>query len=324
MKIKALLTVPGCKVEPYVGEDVSFQPIILNDVDGFEAQMCAVTNWAPGVTADRAGVVALGVVDLVLRWPLGNVWLSLETNGQKVSQSRDVSGWQPYEWLETPLAGLRPPGSVATISNDAQRRIEQLWRAAMDAPAPILDHLLGPLALASSAATATNPYDRVMSLWSALELLYPGMHDMERIEAILTRDPLFADVEDARGAKHCRQLLSYRSDLAHDPWFHRPVRAALQTEPSKASERVELSTVVAYAIRCKIVHGQWARTRNDRRIEAGAAERWLWQLLEREIELRLTGDRLAPIRAIASTMFGNLSRTTQDLPRELTPHAPPP
>jgi hypothetical protein len=322
-RIKALLTVPGCKVEPYVGEDVSFQPIILNDVDGFEAEMCAVTDWPPGVTADRAGVVALGVVDLVLRWPLGRIWLSLENNGQEVSQAPDISRWEPYEWLETLMAGYRPPGSVATISNDAQRRIGQLWRAAMDAPAPILDLLLGPFALASSAANATNPYDRVMSLWSGIELLYPVKGEMNRLETILTRDPSFADVEDPRGAKHCGQLLSYRSELARDQWLHAPVRAALQTEPSTAFERVKVATVVAYAIRCKIVHGQWARTRNDRRIEAGAAERWLWQLIEREVECRLTGGRLPPIRAITSTLFGNLSRASQDLRRELTPHAPP-
>lgn len=309
MKIKALLTVPGCKVEPYVGEDVSFQPIVLDDVDAFEAEMSAVTNWRSlGLTADRAGVVALGVIDIVLRWPLFHVWLSVETNGQQVRESRNVSRWQPYEWLETSLAGYRPPRSVVTISNNAQRRIEQLWRATMHAPPSILEHLLGPLALASSAASATNPYDRVVSLWSGLELLYPGMGEMKRIEAILTRDPSFADVEDPRGAKHCRQLLSYRSDLARDLWLHRPVRAALQTTPSRASERVEVATFVAYAIRCKIVHGQWARTRDARRLEAGAAERWLWQLLEREMELRLMGARLVPIRAIEGTLFGRLTR----------------
>jgi hypothetical protein len=160
-----------------------------------------------------------------------------------------------------------------------------------------------------------------MSLWSGIELLYPVKGDLNKIEAILTRDPSFADVEDPRGAKHCGQLFSYRSELAQDQWLHRPVRAALQTEPATALERVKVATVVAYAIRCKIVHGQWARTRNDRRIEAGAAERWLWQLIEREIELRLTRGRLAPIRAITSTLFGNLSRKPEDLARELTPHA---
>ena len=312
-RIEALLTVPGCKVEPYVGEDVTFQPIILNDVDGFEAEMVAMADWPPRVMADRVGVVALGVVDLVLRWPLGNVWLGLEVNGQQVSQSRDISQWQPYEWLETSLAGFRPPASVATISADAQCRIELLWRAALRATAPIQDLILGPLALVSSAAAATNPYDRVMLLWSTLELLHPAKREMARIEAILTTDALIAGVQDARADKHCMQLLSYRSDLAGDTWFHRSVRAALATEPSNSSERAEVATIMAYAIRCKIVHGQWARTRNDRRIEAGAAERWLWQLVEGEIEVRLTGNRLVPIRAFTSTLFGNLSRTPADL-----------
>jgi len=309
MKVKALLTVPGCKVEPYFGDDVSFQPIVLDDVDGFEAELSAVTNWrSPGVTADRAGVVALGVVDLVLRWPVFSAWLNIEINGQEARQSRDVSRWQSYELLETAIGGHRPARSVATISGDAQQRIEQLWRATMHAPLPILEHLLGPLALASSAATATNPYDRVMSLWSGLELLYPGMHDRKLIEAVVRRDASFADLEEPRGAKSCPQLLRYRNTLARDPWFRPWLRTAFQTKPSTGAERVEVATLIAYAIRCKIAHGQWARFRDDRRVEAGAAERWLWQLLEREMELRLMGARLVPIRAIERTLFGRLTR----------------
>jgi hypothetical protein len=312
VRIKALLTAPGCKVEPYLGDGVSFQPIALNDIDGFEAEMSAVTNWGLlGVTTDRAGVVALGVVDLVLRWPLFNVWLTVEIDGQEVQHSRTISGWQSYEWLETSLGGYRPPRAVATISEDAQRRIEQLWHATIHAPLPILEHLLGPLALASSSASATNPFDRVMWLWSGLELLYPS--ERKRIEAIVARDPSFADVEEPRGAKTCAQLLRYRDTMSHDSWLRPGLRAALQRRPSTAAERVEVATLVAYAIRCKIAHGQWARIRDDRRTEAGAAERWLWQILEREIELRLMGTRLAPIRAIERARFGNLSRSTQDL-----------
>jgi hypothetical protein len=314
MKIKALLTVPGCKVEPYFGGDVSFQPIVLDDVDGFEAELSAVTNWrSPGVTADRAGVVALGVVDLVLRWPVFSAWLNVEINGQEARQSRDVSRWQSYELLETAIGGHRPARSVATISVDAQQRMEQLWRATMHAPLPSLEHLLGPLALASSTASATNPFDRVMSLWNGLELLYPRMSERKRIEAIVGRDPSFASVEEPRGAKACPLLLRYRTTLARDPWIHPALRMSLQARPSTAAKRVEVATLVAYAIRCKIAHGQWARIRDDRRVEAGAAERWLWQLVEREIELRLTGGRLTPIRAIERTRFGNLSRPTQRL-----------
>jgi hypothetical protein len=314
MRFKALLAAPGCKVEPYLGDGVSFQPIVLNDVDGFEAEMTAVTNWRSlRVTTDRAGVVALGVVDLVLRWPLFNVWLTVEIDGQEVQHSRTISGWQSYEWLETSLGGYRPPRAVATISEDARRRIEQLWHATIHAPLPILEHLLGPLALASSAASATNPFDRVMWLWSGLEILYPRMRERERIEAIVGRDPSFAEIEEPRGAKTCAQLLRYRNTLAHDSWLRPGLMTAFQRKPSTAAERVEVVTLVAYAIRCKIAHGQWARIRDDRRAEAGAAERWLWQVLEREIELRLTGGRLAPIRAIERARFGNLSRSTHDL-----------
>jgi hypothetical protein len=311
VRIRLLLTVPGCKVEPYNGEDASMQPTVLDDVDGFEAEMSAVTRWRSlGVAADRVGVVAVGILDLVLRWPFADVWLTVEINDQDVQQSRKIPGWQSYEWVETLIGGFRAPRSVATISADAQRRIEQLWRASIRAPLPILEHLLGPLALASSAASATNSFDRVMWLWSALELLYPRMSETKRIEAIVKRDASFGNVEEPRGAKTCAQLLRYRNTFARDSWIRSGLQAALQRKPSTAAERVELATLVAYAIRCKIAHGQWARVRDDRRAEAGAAERWLWQILEREVELRLTGRRLDPIRAIERTRFGNLSRET--------------
>jgi hypothetical protein len=59
-----------------------------------------------------------------------------------------------------------------------------------------------------------------------------------------------------------------------------------------------MATVLAYAIRSEIVHGQWPRFLDDRRLEAGAAEGWLWQLVEREIEMRLAGQRLDVVRAV--------------------------
>jgi len=67
---------------------------------------------------------------------------------------------------------------------------------------------------------------------------------------------------------------------------------------------VRVASAIAYAFRSKIVHGQWARFREDHRLEAGAATQWLWQLLEREIELRLTGRRLEPLRAAGAAKFG--------------------
>jgi hypothetical protein len=67
------------------------------------------------------------------------------------------------------------------------------------------------------------------------------------------------------------------------------------------SHRGRVATVAAYAVRSLIVHGQWARFRVDRRREAGAAEAWLWQILEREIELRIAGRRLHPIQVVGST-----------------------
>lgn len=65
-----------------------------------------------------------------------------------------------------------------------------------------------------------------------------------------------------------------------------------------------VATAIAYAFRSTIVHGQWARFREDHRLEAGTAEQWLWQLLEREVELRVAGRRLKPLRAAGSAKFG--------------------
>lgn len=98
MKIKVRIIAPGCKVEPYIGAYVTFQPVTLQGHgDAFEVEASAVTNWrSPGLTADRAGVVALGVIDLVLRWPLFNVFLDIEINGQAAPRSRNISSWQPY------------------------------------------------------------------------------------------------------------------------------------------------------------------------------------------------------------------------------------
>lgn len=73
---------------------------------------------------------------------------------------------------------------------------------------------------------------------------------------------------------------------------------------ARCGQRVRVATLAAYAIRSKIVHGQWARNRDDRRAEADAAEQWLWQLVEREVEIRLTDMRLDPIQAHGLRRFG--------------------
>ncbi|MGD0862762.1 MAG: hypothetical protein ABSA21_08355 [Candidatus Limnocylindrales bacterium] len=309
MKVLVRVIAPGCKVEPYIGQHLSVQPVIVQEhVDGFEAELSAVTNWRSlSLAADRAGVLALGVIDLVLRWPLSDVHLRIELDGKAAQKPRDISRWQPYEWVPVFSWGGSLTPTVATVSDNGLCRIERLWCASISAPLTSLDALLGPLAEASSAAEATNPYDRVRALWSALELLYPRMGELRRIDAILGQSPSFAQVEEARGSKPYRRLLGYRGRLARDPWLYLPVRSALLTEPSTAIERVRVATVVSYAIRCKIAHGQWARNRDDRRLEAGAAERWLWQLLEREVEIRLAGSRLDPIRALGTIRFGGQS-----------------
>jgi hypothetical protein len=55
---------------------------------------------------------------------------------------------------------------------------------------------------------------------------------------------------------------------------------------------MRVGTIVAYAARSAVVHGHWARMTEQRRPLILAAEKWLWNMLERELELRLIGHRL--------------------------------
>lgn len=106
----------------------------------------------------------------------------------------------------------------------------------------------------------------------------------------------------AYGRATCARLLKFRALLAKDPWLHAPIRSRLATRPNGAQQRVEAATFMAYAIRSLIVHGQWARAREAHRREARAAESWLWQLVEREIELRLVSSRLEPVKTGATAV----------------------
>jgi hypothetical protein len=180
--------------------------------------------------------------------------------------------------------------------------MELLWSFAMRLPARELDRLIGPLSQGSSAASARHPFDRVPPLWSAIELMYPGGKDLDRIDRILA-DPAFPPVEAAHWTKEARRILTYRARLARDPWLHSPIRQHLLASPTNDFDRMHVATVAAYAVRSVIVHGHWARFRDDRRLEAGAAAAWLWQILEREMELRVVGRRLDPIRVVGSTQI---------------------
>lgn len=186
------------------------------------------------------------------------------------------------------------------VNQGALERIELLWSLAMGLPVQELDLLIGPLSQGSSAASARHPFDRVPPLWSALELIYPGGKDLDRIDRILS-DPTLPSVEAAHWSKEGRRILTYRARLARDPWLHAPVVNQLLVPPTSDRDRARVATVASYAVRSMIVHGQWARFRDDRRLEAGAAAAWFWQILEREMELRLAQRRLDAIRVVGST-----------------------
>jgi len=307
MEVLVRLLAPGLRVDARDGHSVGFRTVAFEDpagrsVDGLEVKARATVRWRSRRTAgDRAGVLALGILDLVLRWPTSSTDVTVWLNGQQVRSGQDITNWQAYEWVSV-LSWGALPNATASITPDAVGRFETLWAAAVTSSGRT-DELLGPLALASSAASASHPYDRVQSLWSALELLYPRGGDLKRIDLITMGSPSFADDEGGRSPDLCGRLLRYRARMASDPWLYEKVRSALSRKPLTRLDRVRSATVVCYAVRCKIVHGEWARSRNGHRTEARAAEQWLWQLLEREVEVRLMGARLNPIVAMGRASF---------------------
>ena len=299
MRLRVEILAPGFVIEPWTGKAARFERATFRDtagweVAGFRAELSAQSRSHSGDrTYDRAVVVAQALLDLTLRWPLAEPQVRLFVDERAVRRSRDISRLQHYEIGAILGGGPNLPRTQFTISSDIPPRIELLWSCAMAQTVRALDRLLGPLSQASAAAAARHPFDRVTGLWAALELLHAtARSDLARIDRMATLDPASADAEVARAGPALQRLLAFRRQLARDPWIHESIRRRLEPTPRTGADRVVVATVLAYAVRSKIVHGQWARYRDDRRLEAGAAEKWLWQLLEREVELRLVGRRL--------------------------------
>jgi hypothetical protein len=308
MHVVVEVIAPGFVIDSWSRGAATFDKATFKDpsgwkVEGFVARLSARPRGRASTTAvDRIVVVAEGILDLLLRWPLAEPQIRVTVDGKPIRRSRNISRLQPYE-IGAILAGNpHLPRTVLGLKQEALERIELLWSLATRLPVKELDRLLGPLSQGSSAASARHPFDRVPPLWSALELMYPGGKDLDRIDRILA-DPAFPSVEAAHWTKEARRILSYRARLARDPWLHPPVRQHLLASPTNDGDRVRVATVAAYAVRSMIVHGQWARFRDDRRLEAGAAAAWFWQILEREMELRLAGRRLDPIPVVGSTQI---------------------
>jgi hypothetical protein len=307
MRMVVEILAPGLVLEPWTGTATKFEAANFTDpkghsVRGFRAQLTAsVRGGSSDRLRDRAVVVAQALLDLLLRWPLAEPQISVTVNGKPIRRTHDISRLQTYEMGALLSGGPGLPRTQLSVGPQTPPRIELLWLRAMGLPDAELDRLLGPLAQASVAAAAQHPFDRVAPLWSAMELLYPRPRgDLARIDAIVSSDSTLAAVETARGRPVLARLLRFRGRLARDPWLHEPVRRRLQSSPRSRADRVAMATVLAYAIRSEIVHGQWSRFRDDRRLEAGAAEGWLWQLVEREIEMRLAGQRLDVVRAVGA------------------------
>jgi hypothetical protein len=311
MRVQVLVLAPGLQAEPYQASVSTFHKVRFRDRAGVELMGLGVEidarphYWRSSrLVIERVDVLLGGILDLRLRWPMPGTSVQVKVDGAATpTRAHHIDELAPYELADI-LGGLPPlPRSILSVSRDELVRIDLLWSAGLATCKQSLEELLGPLTQASTAAAATHPYDRVTPLWSALELLTPDISgDLRRIDALLSQ-PGFADDEGARGASVIDALLLHRPALAADSWLYPPVRARLARPPTTAAERVATATVAAYAIRSKVVHGQWARARDTRRSEARAAEAWLWQLLEREIEHRLVGGRLPFVRSATSAAF---------------------
>jgi len=288
--------IPACDEPALVAKRMDFLRTLIESTDVIRIRDSRPRWRSERLTRDWAGVVASGVLDLVLRWPTTGVQTDVTVSGHRPpARSYHIAELATYE-VGSPLGGGPAlPRTVLTIGKDLAIRMDELWTAAFALSSGRVDVILGGLIQASSAAAASHPFDRVMPVWTGLELLYPGTRDLTRIDRITRTDPTFAKTEGPRGSGASRVLLRHRAELFRDPWLHTGVKRRLGQPPKGIQERVETATVAAYAIRSLIVHGRWARAREDRRNEARAAESWLWQLLEREIELRLMGSRLPPI-----------------------------
>lgn len=310
MRVQVQLVATGFRAHVHKGASVRFVPGIYTGEGGVSTDMMVTIvdahprDWRSSrLAADRGLMLLQGLVDLVLKWPSPAAQATVVLGARTIrARSRNLSDLSMYEVGEL-LSGPTHPSTVFVVTQDQESRIDRLCTAAFAAPPTLLDSIVGCLAQVSAAAAGTHPYDRVTPLWSGLELLYhANKTDSARIEAITRTDPSFAREEMAYGRATCSRLLKFRAQLANDPWLYRAVRLRLVARPSGAQMRVEAATFMSYAIRSLIVHGQWARARERHRREARAAELWLWQLVEREIELRLIGFRLPAVKTGATAV----------------------
>ena len=204
-------------------------------MQGFRAELTAtVRRSSRDLASDRAVVIAQALLDLLLRWPLAEPQIRVTVDGERVRRTHDITWLQPYEIGVILAGGPGLPRTQLSVDRETPPRIELLWSQAMSLPVARLNRLLGPLSQASSAAAARHPFDRVVPLWSAMELLYPGPRtDLpESTRSFLPIRPLLrwkqlAAIRNWRGfsdfGANSPMTRGFTSPFARD-WRHPPAR----------------------------------------------------------------------------------------------------
>ena len=308
MQCEIRLLAPGFATsKPYLGEAISVDPRGFRDTSGYEVRGIEVratfqTRWRTRTPLERASTLALGAFDLMMRWPNDAAQYSFAVNGERQDPpGHHIDDLAAYEIGEILGGRVTLPGSIRTASDGEIARIDELIAAVVAKRARDVDRLLGPFAQISVAAAAKRPADRLGPLWSAFTLLRPhARSDSMRLRAFNSEPNLRDERMRETG---WRQLAAARTTITEDDWFAAGIRSLLAERPRSSLRQLQAATVIAYAARSAIAHGHWARVSAAPLRALKDAESWLWNLVEREIELTLFRVRLPAVVAGPSVTF---------------------
>ena len=94
MRVVVEILAPGFALEPWTGTATKFETATFRDpggwdVQGFRAELAAkLSRSSPQRVADRAVVIAQGLLDLILRWPLAEPQIRATVDGKGIGRSR--------------------------------------------------------------------------------------------------------------------------------------------------------------------------------------------------------------------------------------------
>lgn len=103
MHVAVEMVAPGFATESWSRGAATFDKVMFEDpsgwkVKGFVARLSARPRGrTSNITVDRFVVIAQGIVDLLLRWPLAESQIRVTLNGKPIGRSRNISRLQPYE-----------------------------------------------------------------------------------------------------------------------------------------------------------------------------------------------------------------------------------